>query len=1761
MSAIRFLSLTAGIFLTMASLVAEAGKRDRDGHVLMSEWKNYYEAVEKDLPQTQEKVLKKLVEKSADRHLPWDFYDAVRKYCSAVRSYDWKRYGTVTDSLKTVVADYGYPVVLWNLSDYPLYEEIPDPAGQEIRKDLLRNRNDQFYGNDRFITGGNLPEAIQNNIGNDYEYLLWSMLMRGHAYRSSGDRDSLWNFARVSGIMAEYYAGRYPEAAYIEFLEAAHISSDSTSMRKAALDSFVEKYRDKGIRLLAMEELLRMKFNALEKSHASSEAYRELREECAGFEKALRAERDEASLTEVCTYPARLAETLDFSRITALVKKNTDTLQIGLRNLDKVVVRLMTRDSTVIFRRSEDNPVCSYYVPDTIFVKLPAANDGDYIISCSDGDVKTDFAYRRYTLAMACQQQKQGLAVFLTDFKSGKPVKKADVSIYYKDSLVRYLPGTVLDGFTVLDAEMKPDDWYYVRCSYTDDSGLLRQTEKQYVSSPGIPHNDGGGLSCMLLKNMAAFHPGDTLEYKAILFGTDTAAVDGRVRYSVWTGKEPVIVGLQDASRNTIARDTLYANPFGSVSGRFALPEDRRNGTFTLYVETGGRILASDVLTVDEFVLPSFYAEFEDSGKIFFPGDTVTVRGRVGSYAGLSLAAAQSGYTVSLSGRKIQEGGLEIAPDGSFSLSFLAGKGKYDRYYRIAVKVTDATGESHEFGKSIVVDDCYFSAEIGNAADGSIEFAGGGRLPDAEADSADFYNVSALEGDFAVVSFDLRNAGFEPVPGKISYQVYYKGEPVVSGDAEAGEKTWIDLSSWPSGIFRLKAAVDVRGREKTCICDLVKTADDDDVLGGAFAHFIKVLPSDGIEFQFGASSGPVWAAVQLFGDENECLISEMVHLEGTSGSAGSLRTLSYDYEDSYPDNVRLLVSYFRDGVFHMFSRDFERRHADLMLPLSFSRFTDKAMPGGNCVYEIQTLPGVECAVSVFDVSTEVFRANPWSRYVPYHNIPYVYVTSSGGGISGSGSSPAFRFGRFGEESAIPFQMVSDAPRFSADLAGPAAGNTMLQESVMAKSVSVEQSSAADVTVRKNFSEALAFRPFLYSDENGKILFEFPAGDKLSTYAVSVFAHDKSMSNNVLRKDMQVSLPVTVSVMQPGYLYSGDRYDMSVSLSNVSDSDSEGTLSVFLYDGEEYRDLAPAMVMSRPVKIPEGSAIGEIFPLDVPSGIDTLGIKVIYRASEGFSDGIFVTVPVFPPVQTLYESHSALLLSGMSRDSLYSVLRSEFVNVSGYGAVSREISISDMLEEAVPDSIAGADAPDVISVAEAYFSARLSSVLRGEAGRNESVAGLAGELLSYQNAGGGFAWLKGGPSSPLMTSVILEYLSVLDRRCPDSSDERLAEAVYDAVKYLDSCYFSDKESGYLAGSTDMCQYLYVRSLYSSVPLTVSVGRRELKEFASKARKYLLGKESDAPGYILYKARRAMTVMNFLSSEGAGDSYLRSVNIKTSGKLRARLSGYMESLKEYAVAHKSGGCYYPNAVMPFRGLLENELYAHSMLCTLMSVYAASSGDMEAAGIADGIRLWIMVQKETQDWDNDPAFMLALNAVSEGSPDLLASEVLILTQKYERPFREIKAAGNDMSVRCRYFKADDTVKDTGMPGYREIREGEVLHVGDKVLAVYDLWSAENRSFVRLTVPRYASMRPENQLSGYYGGLWRPGIRGFAPYSYREVKSDRSVWYIDVLAEEDTRITESLIVTQSGLFSCPVAGTECLYAPHYRANDGARPQLETDK
>ena len=196
--------------------------------------------------------------------------------------------------------------------------------------------------------------------------------------------------------------------------------------------------------------------------------------------------------------------------------------------------------------------------------------------------------------------------------------------------------------------------------------------------------------------------------------------------------------------------------------------------------------------------------------------------------------------------------------------------------------------------------------------------------------------------------------------------------------------------------------------------------------------------------------------------------------------------------------------------------------------------------------------------------------------------------------------------------------------------------------------------------------------------------------------------------------------------------------------------------------------------------------------------------------------------------------------------------------------------------------------------------------------------------------------------------------------------------------------------------------------------------------------------------------------------------------------------------------------------------------------------------------------MLQKETQHWETDPAYVDAIHSVMTGSDDVLATTVLHLTKTYEKPFGKIAAAGNGFTVERRFFRhaTDGAGNDVVEP----LSAGDVIHAGDRVTAEYRIWNQENRSFVKLSAPREALFRPVNQLSGHYGWWLSPlrytGAWSFTPQGYRDVKTDRTDYYFDVYPEEKTTVSEDFFVTQEGVFSAPVVTIESLYAPHYRAN-----------
>jgi len=217
--------------------------------------------------------------------------------------------------------------------------------------------------------------------------------------------------------------------------------------------------------------------------------------------------------------------------------------------------------------------------------------------------------------------------------------------------------------------------------------------------------------------------------------------------------------------------------------------------------------------------------------------------------------------------------------------------------------------------------------------------------------------------------------------------------------------------------------------------------------------------------------------------------------------------------------------------------------------------------------------------------------------------------------------------------------------------------------------------------------------------------------------------------------------------------------------------------------------------------------------------------------------------------------------------------------------------------------------------------------------------------------------------------------------------------------------------------------------------------------------------------------------------------------------------------------------------------------------------------AATIADGIRLWLMLQKETQQWEAEPAFIDAITSILDGSEAVLQTRVLALSGTYSAPFHAIQATGNGFTIQRRFFR--EVTRD-GRTELEEIQPGDAVAVGDKITVQYQIWNGENRSFVKVDAGREASLRPVQQLSGHVGyGFIVPLRHGyvwsFTPQGYRNVKAERTEYYFDSYPEEKTTLSEEFFVTQAGRFTAPVVTIESLYAPHYRANSGYRTPLSS--
>ena len=1723
-------------------------ERKKEEKSLETLWTEYDKALMHDRVQKMAGILEEIKAQARENRAGWDYYRACGEYVDVMSHRNWKQRESLQKQMRNEILSYDEPLLIYLMDrDESVPQEDLLHSVIEMKDRLSKKHNPEVYEESDEMLNPALPSLMEN----DYEYALWDIFRQCCQGYPQSD---LLN--GVYALLKKEVGDSYPKTGLAEYFHAMESKTDSEKQDR--LNALAGRYEGRALALLPAHALLEMEFNENRKE-GTSEYFLDLKKRLESHEHERKSYRGGVERLLVADFYGfeYLLNALETK--SAWVTVRNGEAKLALRNLDKVRVKI-TRDDEKIYETLVDNPVRSFYAIDTVMFELPVLDDGDYSIICYDGKkVVGRCHYPKYTLSVASRVNDEGTGVFVADYLSGKPLDKVDMALYKGDRKVVEAFGVVMDGFTPLPHDMasllaKNSSGHYLVCSIMGEDGSVRRSQDIYLyPGNGFDVKGTSATYAAVMLDRAAFTPGETVKYKAVLY---ERMHDGTMK--VMPAGQKVAVSLRDRSLDVLAEKELETNEFGSVAGEFVLDGIRRNGYHSISVLSGDKLIGSAALTVDEFVLPTFDVAFEKTEKPFLPGDVIEVKGKVTSYSGHSLASSTMTAKVTLEDRVVMEETLAIGPDGAFEIQF-TDVSDDDVYspYKIEVKVTDLTGETLSFfHHQHVMRQPVVSIDLNNAAEGSFRLAGENRSAG-----------KLLSDETAHVSFGVSypggDAGSLPsVP--VKYSLMKDNSVVLEGELMSGETADVDFNGLASGLYGLVAEVvlvDARGKKiegkKEIV--IVKVRDDDKNVDGDLENVFRVSDEDVPELQIGAGCGPVWAVIELYGDKGQRLAAEILHLD-----KGEMTTVRYDYKTDYPDALVLNVLYFRDSECHTYSHTWKRRFDDDVLPLEFVRFEDVAAPGASCSVVLKTRPGSEVLASVFDVSTERIRKNYWPEisgrqtYVSYVRMNGVAGMNGVDDVFGSHmleENVVFGYGSKRSIRGIRSVRAKAVVNGSMDFAEVEAESA--DEAIPFQLVE----DASEPVVRDDFSTSLAFEPFLYPSEDGTVKLDFTTSDKISTFVVSVFAHDKSMANDVIRREVLVTLPVMVSVVQPQYLYEGDLYVLKASLSNNTDADVKGMVR-----------CSAVMEQEVEIVVPAGKSVSVPFEIKAPEGAGELDAKVVFEG-DGVSDGVQVTVPVYPASQELMEAHSAVLLHGMSEDELLRSLRERFVNVPSVGAEYSVISVMDMLRDALPLTVE-AKGNDVISQSEAMYVNLLAAGLRSREGLQtreyvEAAMSAVAKILDCANADGGFSWFEGMKSSPVVTAVVLErFAGLRDRELLNMVPEELGEdaldafdeAVVSAVRYMDSVYFSDPDRPVWYGCISLWQYLNVRSMYVGVPFDgqaarKAIGTKKYNEFKKTVKSYLVPKKGErwTDGAILSKVRM-IRVINALEGSEQGMALAKAWGISSFRKLHKSMRIELESLKEYAVGHPSGGIYYPNAVLPWRGLLESEAYAHAMICDLCRDLASDDEPGEGLGdIADGIRLWLMLQKETQKWDSDPGFVEAMASVYDGSETVKGTKVIILSKRYVKPFDKLEPSGNGFTVSVKYYI------ERGAEGERmervALKDGDVLRVGDKVIAQYSLWSQENRSFVRLSVSRPACFRPEQQLSGWAGGWLRPlsyGLYSIAPYAYREVKSDRTLYWIDVFPEEDSTVEETFFVTQAGCFTTPVAEIESLYAPHYRANDG---------
>ena len=1482
----------------------------------------------------------------------------------------------------------------------------------------------------------------------------------------------------------------------------------------------------------------------------------------------------------------------------------------------------------------------NYLVEDTTFT-LKAPGDGLYLMQIvPDAKVHRrieNFVHITHFKVLTHRLPGKQYEIVTLDGMSGQPIANATVVLYAGED--KPMKELTTDAAGKVQLEWN-EEYRQVKAR----KGLDTAMPLQYVSGGYYAFNaiNKQAEYVTLLTDRSLYRPGQTVYVKGIAYAQqlDAAHVIAQRNYTLT---------LLDANGQEVAKKELRTNEFGSFTTDFTLPAACLNGTFTLRTEQGMvNIRVEDYKrpTFDiTFDKPDESYQLGD--KIMLKGKAQTFSGvplqelpvqyTVNRY--LPLWWGSGRFTDNL----LASGTVVLNNDGTFSIPVTLEKGKETdvSFYHFVVKatVTNVAGETQTSSTIIAV------------GDRSILLGAKLESPVCKDDSiralftATNLNGTPVSVDGTVQLYRITNEKTDAIQAVAAYTGTFTSN--INQSLEA----WKNLPS--GGYQLVLSGKDDQGRDVTYKTKLVlfslkdtrPAVESPTWLYQSNTSFDAQHPAT---FYFGTSYKDAYVLMDVFCG-NQRLESRTLQLSDSivrfdfpyDEAYGNGLLVSFCFvkdQEVYTQNVELRKR-LEDKTLNLkwdVFRDKLRPGQQEEWKLTIR--TPQALPAE-----------AEMLATMYDASLDkIWKQSQMLRLNYYLPLPYTYWQRGNRQTNGFYYAFATKdwkvaglmYDRF---SIMPlsYGMVADAVTRNESIqirgASPMAQrNSMKKEAVSVAYVPVSAAGAFDKTdseeeageilpeampeLRTNFAETAFFYPQLRTNEQGEVSFSFTMPQSLTSWNFRGYAHTKNMFTGMLNAEATTSKEFMLTPNLPRFVRVGDQTSVAASIANLTGKNLSGVTTFTLFDPMTEKVIS---TQKQKFAVEAGKTIGISFMFPVTDKYEVLGCRMIAEGGT-FSDGEQQMLPVLSNKENLTETVSMpirgketrtfsldSLFNGHSKSATDRRLTVEFTGNPAWYAVqalpsldqpksdnaiswasmyyantlasfimnsqprikamfeswkqqggTKETFLSNLQKNQEVKNIILSESPWVLEAkTEQQQKERIATLFDLNNIRNNNLTALT-KLKQLQLPDGSWSWYKGMMGNSSITNFIVETnarLAMLTGEPLADNAQAMQQAAFDylhkaALKEYQAIRKAEKEGHKTTVISDASlNWLYL----------LAISGEKVPAANEAAYQYFLAK-----------------LETMLPSMSMADRAKAAIALQKAGRTQ-QAQAFMASLKEHLIQTPEQGMYF--------AFYEPTNWSMLRIPAHVDVMEAFELVTKDAAVVEEMKIWLLKQKQTQQWDSPVSTVDAVYALLSRGTSLIANqgdvritiagEVMetapatkadiaglgyikrtftdkkvvdankITVQKqdagiawgavygqYLEDISQVKQQGGSLDVEKKLY-VERLVNNTRQ--LQPVTPQTVLAVGDKVVSRLTIRLDRPMEFIQLKDQRAACFEPISDLSGY---RW---IDGFG--TYVDIKDASTNFFFDSLGKGVFVLEHSYRVSRAGTYEAGLATIQSAYAPEF--------------